>query len=192
MRGAQRRCRWAGQPRSLATLVSGLDARLGDGVPDRAELQRDQVIELVTAVRGGGQAEPAPGWDLLDGVLERRCRDVVAFVGDDQPVPGGELCDVVAAGQGLQGDDVDDPGDLRPAAAELPGLDAEELADAGAPLVGQCLAVDQHQRGGAVGGDDARRRSPSCPDPGGATRTPRSWLASVVSSGLLLGGRGWR
>ena len=79
-----------------------------DGVPDRAELQRDEVVELVAAVGGGGQAEPAAGGDLADGVLEGGGRDVVALVDDDQPVAGGQLRDVVGAGQGLQGGDVDD------------------------------------------------------------------------------------
>jgi hypothetical protein len=62
---------------------------------------------------------------------------VVALIGDDQPVSGGQFRDVVAAGQGLQGDDVDSSTQFRPAATELPGLDAEELADPCAPLVGQ-------------------------------------------------------
>ena len=35
------------------------------------------------------------------------CRDVIAVVRDDNAVPGGQLRDVVAAGQGLQGDDID-------------------------------------------------------------------------------------
>jgi hypothetical protein len=78
----------------------------------------------------------------------------MALIGDDQPVPGGQLRDVVAAGQGLQGDDVDGAAELGPAAAELPGLDAEELADPGPPLVGQGLAVDQDERGDPVGSDD--------------------------------------
>ena len=67
---------------------------------------------------------------------------MVALVCDDQPVPGGETGDVVAAGQGLQGDDVDGAAQLRPAAAELAGLDAEEFGDPGPPLVGEGLAVD--------------------------------------------------
>jgi hypothetical protein len=66
-------------------------------VPDRSGLHGDQVVELVAAVRGGGQPEPAPCRDLLDGVLERGGRDVMAFVGDDQAVPGGQFRDVVAA-----------------------------------------------------------------------------------------------
>jgi hypothetical protein len=69
----------------------------------------------------------------------------VALIGDDQPVPGGQLSDVVAAGQRLQGDHVDGPAQLRLAAAESPRLDAEELSDPGPPLVGQALAVDQDQ-----------------------------------------------
>ena len=77
----------------------------GDGVADRAGLHADEVIELVAPVGGGGQPEPPPGGDLPDGVLEGGGRDVVALVGDDQPVLGGQLRDVVAACQGLQGDD---------------------------------------------------------------------------------------
>jgi hypothetical protein len=117
-----------------------------DGVPDGPDLQSDQVIELVTAVGSGGQAEPAAGRDLLDRVLERCCRDVVALVGNDQAVPSGERRDVVASRQGLQGDHVDDAADLRPAAAELSRRYAEEFADAGPPLVGQCLAIYQDKR----------------------------------------------
>jgi hypothetical protein len=44
-----------------------------------------------------------------------------------QAVPGGQFRDVVAAGQGLQGDDIDGAAEFGPAAAELSGLDAEEL-----------------------------------------------------------------
>jgi len=64
-------------------------------------LHGDQVVKLVAAVRGSGQPEPAPCRDLLDCVLERGGRDVMAFVGDDKAVPGGQLWHVVAAGQGL-------------------------------------------------------------------------------------------
>ena len=72
---------------------------------------------------------------------ERGGRDVMAFVGDDKAVPGGQLRDVIAAGQGLQGDDVDGAAQLGPAAAELPGFDAEELSDPGPPLVSERLPV---------------------------------------------------
>jgi hypothetical protein len=122
--------------------VGGL-AGHGDGVADRADLHGDEVVELVAPVRSGGQPEPPPGADLPDCVLERGGGDVVALIGDDQPVPGGQLRDVVAAGQRLQRDHVDGAAQPGPAAAELPGLDAEELADPGPPLVRQRLAIHQ-------------------------------------------------
>ena len=46
-----------------------------------------------------------------------------------------------AAGQGLQGDDIDKAAQLCPAAAELPGFDAEELGEPGPPLVRERLPV---------------------------------------------------
>jgi hypothetical protein len=58
-------------------------------VPDRPDLHGDQVVELVAPVRGGGQPEPAARRDLLDRVLEGCGWNVVALVGDDQPVSGG-------------------------------------------------------------------------------------------------------
>ena len=126
-------------------------------MPDRSDLHSDQVIELVAAVRGGGQPEPAPCRDLLDRMLERSGRDVMAFVGDDQAVPGGQLRDVVAAGQGLQGDDIDRAAQLGPAAAELPGFDAEELSDPGPPLIRKRLPVHQDESGDLMRGDDRAR-----------------------------------
>jgi len=82
---------------------------------------------------------------------------MMALVRDDQPVPGGESGDVVAAGQGLQGNDVDGAAELSPAAAELPGLDAEELGNPGSPLVGEGLAIDEDQCGCPMRGDDRAR-----------------------------------
>jgi hypothetical protein len=64
-------------------VLAGWVAGKCDGVPNWSHLHGDQVVEPVAAVWGGGQPEPAPGRDLLDRVLERRGRDVVAFVGDD-------------------------------------------------------------------------------------------------------------
>src|SRR6185312_15605544 len=117
-----------------------------NGVPDLPGLHGDQAVELVAPVWRGGEPEPAARWDLLDRVVECGSRNVVAFVGDDQPVTGGQRGDVVLAGERLQGDDVDNPAELRAAAAKLPGLHAEELTDAAPPLVSQCLAVHQDQR----------------------------------------------
>jgi len=93
----------------------------GDRVPDRADLQSDQVVESVTPVGSGGQPEPATGRDLFDRMLERRGGHVVAFVRDHQPIPGGELGNVIAAGQGLQGKDVDSAADLRAGGPRLHG-----------------------------------------------------------------------
>ena len=121
-------------------------ARRGDSVPGRSDLPRDEVVELVAPVRSGGKAEPAARRDLPDGVLERCGRDVVAFVGNHQAVTCSQLADISPPGERLQRDDIDDPAELGPAAAELAGLDAEELADTGPPLVGQRLAVDQDER----------------------------------------------
>ena len=115
-------------------------------MPGRPGLHGDQVVELVAPVWGGGKPEPAACRDLLDRVLECGSRNVVTFIGDDQPVTGGQRGDVVLAGEGLQGEDVDSPAELRAAAAKLPGLHAEELTDAAAPLVGQRFAVNQDQR----------------------------------------------
>jgi hypothetical protein len=79
------------------------------GVADGAKVQADEVVEFVAPVGGGGQAQPAAGGDLFDGVGEGGRRHVVAFVGDDEAVASGELGDVLTAGEGLQGDDVDAP-----------------------------------------------------------------------------------
>jgi hypothetical protein len=106
----------------------------------------NQIIELIAPVGSGGQAEPSPGGDLLYGVLERGSRYVVALVDDDEPVARRQLRDVVATGEGLEHGNINYSMSLGTAAAELAGLDAEELNDASAPLVSQSLTIDQNQR----------------------------------------------
>jgi hypothetical protein len=172
-----------------AAVTAGRSDCVGEGVSDRAELQGDQVVQLVPSVGRGGEPEPAAGGDLLDGVLERGGGNVVALVDDDEPVPGGQGSDVVAAGQGLQHGDVDDAAGLGPAAAELAGLDAEQVADPGAPLVGQCLAVDQHQGGGHVSGD-GRTGDHSLARPWGRDEHAEVVPDDRVQRGLLLRGQG--
>ena len=76
-------------------------------MPDGTELLGDQLVELVAAIRSGGQPDPAAGTDLAHCVLERRGRYVVTFVDDHQAVSGGKLREVSASGEGLQGHDVD-------------------------------------------------------------------------------------
>ncbi len=148
---------------------------LGDGVADRTQLEGDQVIELVAAVRGGGEPEPAAGRDLLDGVLERRSGDVVALVHDDQPIAAGELLDVGLAGQCLQHRDIDHPTGFAATAAELAGRDTQQVADAGPPLVGQGLAVDKHASVEVAWVAIIAQAITVLPAPGGVTSTPRSW-----------------
>ncbi len=133
------------------------DCREGHGVPDRADLQRDEVVELVAPVRGGGQAEPAARRDLPDDLLERRGRNMVTFIGDDQPVSGGQRRDIVAAGQGLQSHDVNRPLHLRPPTAKLARLHTQQAGDPGAPLIGQRLTVHQDKSRGPAGSDHRTR-----------------------------------
>ena len=123
------------------------------GVPDRAQLQRDQIVELVATVRGCGQPEPPPGGDLAHGVLERRGRDVMALVDHDEAVPGGQLRQIIAPRQGLQRHHVNRAAQLRAPATQLARGDAEVLGQPRPPLIGEGLAVDQHQRRGVVPGD---------------------------------------
>jgi hypothetical protein len=54
------------QSRLLPQLAAASGVR--DRLPDRANLQGDQVVKLVPLVWSGSQAEPAPGRDLLDRV----------------------------------------------------------------------------------------------------------------------------
>ena len=121
---------------------------------DRAELEADQVVEAVAPVGRGGQPEPVARGDGADRGLERGCRDVVALVDNDLAVGAELVGEVVAAGEGLQSGDVDDAGELGSAAAELARFEAEEVGDLAAPLVGERLAVDQHERGNGSLGDD--------------------------------------
>jgi len=49
--------------------------------------------------------------------------DVMALVGDHQAVPGGQLRDIIAAGQALPGDDIDGaapPGPANPPIVAMP------------------------------------------------------------------------
>ena len=135
----------------------GARLRGAHGVPDRAQLQRDQIVEFVATVRGGGQPEPPPGGDLPHGVLERRGRDVMALVDHDEAVPSGQLRQIVAPRQGLQRHHVNRAAQLRPAATQLARGDAEVLGQPRPPLIGEGLAVDQHQRRGVVPGDQRTR-----------------------------------
>ena len=134
MRSGERTTR-GGPAGARQRVLAGCAPGQCDGVPDRSHLHGDQVVKLVAAVRGGGQPEPAPCRDLFDRVLERGGRDVMAFVGDDKAGTRRSALGRRHGGTGLQGDDIDGAAQLGPAAAELPGFDAEEFGDLGPPLV---------------------------------------------------------
>src|SRR4051794_6694378 len=108
--------------------ADGAGGRLDEGVADRAQLEGDEVVELVASVRGRGQTEPAASRDLLYGVLEGGGGHVVALVDNHQAVVAGPVGDVVVPRKGLQSGDVDDTGGLGASAAALTGLHAEEFA----------------------------------------------------------------
>jgi hypothetical protein len=73
----------------------------------------------------------------------------------------------------------------------LAGFDAEQVGDAGAPLVDQRFAVDQHQGGGLVRGDHGAGHH-------GLARAGRSdqhtqvVLDQLVHGGLLSPRSAWR
>src|SRR5437764_3357341 len=111
---------------------------------------------------------------------------MVTLVDDDVPVPLGEVGDVVAAGQGGQHRDAHDSAEFAPTTADLPGPDAQELFDPGAPLFGQGLRSTSTRV-------DAPRSAISAqamtvfPDPGGATSTPSSCASSALTATPCLG-----
>src|SRR5699024_10787549 len=81
-------------------------------------------------------------------------REVVTLIDNHMPVPPGQLFDVVASGERRQHRDVDDAGELAPAAADLARGYFEEGLDLLSPLFGERAAVDKNQSGDATLGDD--------------------------------------
>lgn len=124
-------------------------------------MEGDEGFELVPPVGRGGQPEPAPGRCPLDAGRERHRGQVVTLVHDDQAVVV-EHGSVVTASQALDHGDVDDPGGLVAAAADLTDLrrvervivEGEMVDEARPPLVDQLLAVDDHQGRHPMVGDD--------------------------------------
>ncbi|MPN17516.1 hypothetical protein SDC9_164870 [bioreactor metagenome] len=116
--------------------VGFVGERVADGVPDGAELPVGDLLQSVLAFGCRREAQPPGGADLGYDVLVGSGGEVVAFVDDHLAVALGELPDVLGAvsGQGLQEHDVDLSAGLGSSAAQLAGLDAEEVADLFAPL----------------------------------------------------------
>ena len=116
-----------------------------------------QRLEAVAPVGGGGEPDPTAHRDLADCLFEGDGGDVVALIHDHQPVAGGELCDVVPAGEALDSSDVDDAPGPGASTAELADLlrgQVEVADEAGAPLLDERLAVDDDQRWHVVAGDE--------------------------------------
>ena len=104
-----------------------------------SELHAEDAFEAVTPAGGGGETDEAAVGCRTDAALEGHRRQVVAFVDDDQPV-AVEILGVVAASQSLEGDEVDDPAAAGSSGAELADLaplQAEQVAEALAPLLGE-------------------------------------------------------
>ena len=94
---------------------------------DRAALHRDDLLQPVAAVGGGGEAEEVAGGGVPDGGLEGERRQVVALVDHDQPVAAEERVEVVDRFEALDHREVDDAGQLAPAAAFLADLLGREV-----------------------------------------------------------------
>ena len=149
------------------------------------ELQRDQIVEFVATVRGCGQPEPPPCGNLAHGVLERRSREVMALVDHDEAVPGGQLRQIIAPRQRLQRHHVDRAAQLRAATTQLTRGDAEVLGQPCPPLIGEGLAVDQHQRRGGVPGDQ-RACDHGLARPGRRDQHPMVMIGEVGDGGGLV------
>jgi hypothetical protein len=170
-------CR-SGLPTSAATSVPAPARRV---CAARARAAGPSGRELVTPVGRGGQAEPAAGADLADRVLERRGRDVVALVDDHEPAAGGDFADVVAAGQRLQGRDVDRPPHPHPPTAQqyTPRLHVQTIRGKWPSARGE-LCMIEGIRASRIDAEHPPSRSP-------ATSTPRLQLVSLALGALMLG-----
>ena len=89
------------------------------------------------------------GRSVTDGSLEGERGQVVAFVDHDQPVATEECVEVIDCFEALDHCEVDDSGELAPAAAFLADLlrgESEQCRELSAPLFEQWLAVCEDER----------------------------------------------
>ena len=152
--------------------------RGGHGVPDRA---RPAARSDRRARRGGTESRSAratagPGSDAPRSRTPRR--EVMTLVDHHEAVSGGQLRQVVAPRQGLQGHHVDRAAQLRAATTELARGNAEVFGQPRPPLIGEGLAVDQHQRRGGVSGDQ-RARDHGLARPGRRDQHPMVMIGEV-------------
>ena len=128
---------------------------LGD-VPDRAEQHRDQWVHRVGAVRRCRQPDPARYVRGGDRGFRGWGSDEVAFVDDDQAVVVEQTAGGVAAGEGLQHDDVDGVSAAVFAGSERAHRrvsEVEELSESLGPLSDEFGAVDDDGAPLLVAGD---------------------------------------
>jgi hypothetical protein len=118
-----------------------------DRVAMGPELMVDEIFESVPSLRGGRQPEPVLRGYSVQHIGESRGGNMVAFVDNSEPVPGGDLIDVRPPCQRGQQRNVNDTSRSRPSATHLSALDTEMGFDAMAPLIGQGFAVDEDERG---------------------------------------------
>ena len=132
----------------------------------RPTVHRDEFLETVPTIRRCGQSQPVAYGDLSNNTLEGDRWDVMTFVDDDQPVPGGELSEIFPAGETLCHGNIDDP--LGPISAtteltDLLGCHAEVVSQPFSPLLDERLSIHHDQcRHPAMGderaGDDGLSR----------------------------------
>ena len=133
-----------------------------DPMTHRAALHEDHLVETIAPVWSGRQAEPAADRQLANGPLQRGGGEMMAFVGDHQPVASKELGEVLPTGKRLQARQVDQSATSSSSPAELARFHSEQGLDLAAPLIEQRRAVDQDERAVSQSGQSARRRRPSC------------------------------
>jgi hypothetical protein len=99
--------------------VTGRAFTVRDSVADRPALHGDDLLQAVSSVRGGGQAEEVTDGCPPDACLEGDGGEVVAFVDHDLAVDAEERLEVVDRLEALNHREVDRPFPLPSAATEL-------------------------------------------------------------------------
>src|SRR5487761_487049 len=133
-------------------MLSGIDA-----MPDGPALHHDDWVVAVLSCwpRREPRHEPRPC--LPEHSIEAHGRNVVALVDQDVPVIGDQILDLALGTETLQHADVDCALAFVPTRTELSDRarrNVEKSGKALPPLIGQLLAVHEHQRVYAALGDE--------------------------------------
>jgi len=70
----------------------------------------------------------------------------MALIDDHEPVAAEQFGEVIAPGEGLERCHIDVAGEFGSPAAELARFGVKQFLDLSAPLISECLAVDQDER----------------------------------------------